>query len=380
MASRVLIAGAGIGGLTTALALARRGVPCEIVERAPVLEAAGAGVQLSPNASRVLDALGLGPALDAVAVRPEGVTIADALRGRTLKDLPLGRAAERRWSAPYRVVHRADLQAALLDAVRAESATTLSFAAEVTDAVETASGVALDVAVNGVPDRRDGDVLIGADGLRSVVRRAVKLPTAVRSAGLTAFRAVLPASALPSAFAPDRVTLWLGPGAHVVVYPVRAAREANVVLIGAEGAARPSERVSRWAEPARTLVAAAPVWSEWPLFDRATDPRMRRGRIALLGDASHAALPSLAQGAAFAIEDAAVLARLIAAGGGDPLGAYEAARLMRVMRLPGAARRQIRVDHLAGLAAQARNLALSAAPTGALLGGLDWLYGWRDEG
>lgn len=374
MAPRVLIVGAGVGGLTAALALSRRGLPSEIFERAPVLEATGAGVQLSPNASRVLDGLGLGPALDAVAVRPAGVTIADARRGTTLAELPLGPAAERRWGAPYRVVHRADLQAVLRDAVGL-AGVAINLGVEIASAEEIATGVAV-TGADGA--RHEVDLLIGADGLRSVVRRAVKLPTAVRASGLTAWRAMLPASALPTAFASDRVTLWLGAGAHVVVYPVRAGREANVVLIGPEGAATPAARVADWAEPARRLIAAVEDWSEWPLFDRTTDVRMRRGRIALIGDASHAALPSLAQGAAFAIEDAVVLARLVAEGGRDPLAAYEKARLMRVMRLPGAARRQIGIDHLGGLAARARNLALTAAPTGALLGGLDWMYGWRD--
>ncbi|MFD1331091.1 FAD-dependent monooxygenase, partial [Methylopila musalis] len=113
MASPVLIAGAGIGGLTLALALARRGVACELFERTAILREAGAGVQLAPNASRVLDALGLGPALDAVANRPEGVRIVSAPSGRLLRRLPLGAAAERRWGAPYRVIHRADLHAVL---------------------------------------------------------------------------------------------------------------------------------------------------------------------------------------------------------------------------------------------------------------------------
>lgn len=375
----VLIAGAGIGGLTLALALARRGVACEVFERTAILSEVGAGVQLAPNASRVLDGLGLGPALDAAASRPEGVRIVAAESGRLLRRLPLGATATRRWGAPYRVIHRADLHAVLAQAVEAEAGATLHLGCAVTSAETLDGGAAFTLMRDGATERREGRFGLGADGLRSAVRGALKLPAAVRETGLVAYRAVVAAERLPAAFPLDQVSVWLAPGAHLVLYPVRCGREANVVLIGALGSATPTDRVARWAEPARALVAAAETWTEWPLFDRPAAPRLRRGALALLGDAAHATLPSLGQGAAFAIEDAATLARLIAEDGPDPLGAYEKARLMRVGRLPDASRRQARIDHLGGLAATARNLALAAAPTAALLGGLDWLYGWRDE-
>nr|WP_210341587.1 FAD-dependent monooxygenase [Methylopila capsulata] len=373
-----MIAGAGIGGLTLGLALAQRGLSSEIFERAPALDEVGAGVQLAPNASRILDGLGLGPALDAVSCRPEGVAISDAPSGSRLKTLPLGAAAERRWGAPYRVIHRADLQAALSAAVDANPSLRLTLGVRVLTAGDGLDGASLEIETGGERRTVDGSFVVGADGLRSVVRQAVKLPEAVRATGLIAHRTVLTAEALPEAIPLTHVSVWLAPGAHMVVYPVRAGREANVVLIGALGATTPEERVARWAAPARKLVAAAPRWTEWPLFDRAPAARMRRGRVALIGDAAHAALPSLGQGAAFAIEDAAVLARVLGDGAPDPLAAYETARIMRAMRLPEASRRQIAIDHMGGLAARARNLALAATPASALLRGLDWIYGWRD--
>lgn len=379
MTDIALIAGGGIGGLTLALALARRGHASHIVERALELEATGAGVQLSPNAGHVLERLGLASALDAVASRPEAVSITDGPSGRRLKRLTLGASAERRWGAPYRVLHRADLQAALIEAIGRAGGVEVRLGTEVRAVRETASGVALDVAGGGA-STIEGSWLAGADGLRSVVRRAVKLPTAVGGPGLKAWRAVLPARALQRAFDIDEVSLWLGPSAHVVVYPVRKGREANVVVIGDDGAARPGEVVARWAAPARELIAASANWTPWPLHDRLPDARMHRGRIALMGDAAHAALPSLAQGAAFAIEDAAVLARLVAEGGPDPFAAYDKARLMRVARLQTEARRQMRIDHMSGVAAAARNVALAVAPEAALIRGLDWMYGWRDAG
>jgi salicylate hydroxylase len=378
MTEPALIAGAGIAGLTLALSLARRGVGSRILERASLLQEAGAGIQLSPNAGRVLDALGLGPALDAVAVRPEAVAIGDAPTGRTLTTLPLGTAAERRWGSPYRVLHRADLQTVLLEAARKEPAIEIALGAEILAVHETESGVAAEVRSTSGAETIEAAWLAGADGLRSVARRAVKLPDAVRTTGLVAWRSVVPAAALPSAFGPTRVTVWLAPGAHLVVYPVRGGREANIVIIGDSRASGPADLAARWAAPARDLIAAAGGWTAWPLHDRDPDARMRRGRIVLLGDAAHATLPSLAQGAAFAIEDAAVLARLVAAGGADPFSPYEKARLPRTARLQTRSRRQMEIDHLGGLAARARNLALTLAPTQALLAGLDWAYGWKD--
>ncbi|RXF69259.1 FAD-dependent monooxygenase [Hansschlegelia zhihuaiae] len=381
MEGPALIAGGGIAGLTLALALARRGRPSRLFERAPALEATGAGVQLSPNAGRILEALGLGPALDAIATRPEAVSIVDAPSGRRLKRITFGALAERRWGAPYRVLHRADLQAALLEAIAAAGAVEITLGAELRDMRETADGVAIDIAhATGGGETVEGGWLAGADGLRSVVRRAVKLPTSVGGSALKAWRAVLPASALPTAFDMAEVTLWLGPGAHLVVYPVRKGREANVVVIGDDRAAGPAELAASWAAPARELIAAGPAWTPWPLHDRPPDARMHRGRIALVGDASHAALPALAQGAGFAIEDAAVLARLVASDIADPFAAYQSARLMRVARMQTQARKQMRIDHLSGLAAMARNAALAAAPEAALRRGLDWIYGWRDQG
>ncbi|MFC7051390.1 FAD-dependent monooxygenase [Hansschlegelia quercus] len=377
--SATLIVGAGIGGLTLALSLARRGHSVRLFERAQKLEETGAGVQLSPNASRILDGLGLGPALDAAATRPEAVSIVDGLSGRELKRLPLGIAAERRWGAPYRVIHRADLQSILRDAVLAEPAAALGLGSEVRTVRETGTGVALDFVRDGAEETVEGARLVGADGLRSVMRTAVKLPPHVRKTGLKAWRTVLPAGALSSRFSVADVAVWLGPSAHFVVYPVRGGREANLVLIGSEAVASPETMVARFAPPARAIVAAAQSWTEWPLADRDPDARMHRGRIALLGDAAHAALPSLAQGAAFAIEDAATLARLIVESGPDPFEAYEKTRLVRVARMQMRARRQIQIDHLSGVAALARNAALMATPAGVLLSGLDWIYSWRDR-
>ncbi|MDR4305529.1 FAD-dependent monooxygenase [Chelatococcus sambhunathii] len=374
-----LIAGGGVAGLTLALALGRRGLVSTLFERAARLDEVGAGVQLSPNAGRALAALGLDEALDAVATRPQAVVIRDAVTGRLLKRLTLGAQAERRWGAPYRVVHRADLQAILFKALRAVGSCEIRLASELRGVRATENGVEIDVADASGEAAFAGDWLAGCDGLRSVARGAIGLPTDVGASQLKAWRATVTADTAPAAFDPKSVGVWLGPGAHLVVYPVRRGREANIVLIGGGKAEAPLALTGRWAPAAQAFARLEAAWTPWPLHDRAPDSRMQRDRIALVGDAAHAALPSLAQGAGFAIEDATVLARLVAERGPTAaLPAYEAARLRRCARMQAGARRQIRIDHLSGPAAVARNAALALAPEAALIRGLDWIYGWRD--
>ncbi len=374
-----LIAGGGVAGLALALALGRRGLVSTLFERAARLDEVGAGVQLSPNAGRALGALGLDDQLDAVSTRPEAVVIRDALSGRVLKRLTLGAQAERRWGAPYRVIHRADLQATLFRALRAVGSCEIRLASELRGVRASEDGVQIEVADASGEAAFAGDWLAGCDGLRSVARGAIGLATEVGAAGLKAWRATVAAEAAPAAFDPRTVGVWLGPGAHLVVYPVRRGREANIVLIGDHKAEAPLALAGRWTPSARAFAEPEAGWTPWPLRDRTPDARMQQGRIALLGDAAHAALPSLAQGAGFAIEDATVLARLVAERGPvAALPAYEAARRPRCSRMQAGARTQIRIDHLSGPAAAARNAALALAPEAALIRGLDWIYGWRD--
>lgn len=393
----VAIVGAGIAGLTLALCLARRGIRSLILERASYLEEVGAGLQLSPNASRILLDLGLGPALDAVAVRPEALVVRDAAAGgREVVRLPLGRSVETAHGAPYLVVHRGDLQAILLRAIREHGEIALELGVALEAVTARADAVAVEAVLGARRTLIEADALVGADGVWSAVRGRVLGGRPAVYSGRTAWRATVPVGELPAGLLPglDRTSgLWLGPRAHLVHYPIRAGREVNLVAAVDEDwmderwdvAGDPADlrRVfADWPEPARRLLALPRSWRKWALCAAPDGTAWTAGRVALAGDAVHGMLPFVAQGGAMAIEDAAVLARHLAAGGAsvpDRLAAYAAERRPRVRRVVATARRNATVYHLGGLAARARNLALRGLGPAGLAARMDWIWGWRDE-
>jgi len=384
-----LIVGAGIGGLTAALALARAGYHVLVLERAPRIEEVGAGLQISPNALRVLAKLGLMNALSAVASQPECVTIRRGRDGRVLSRLPLGETAVSRWGAPSLTLHRADLQAILLEAAKAEPAIDIRPGHEVTGFALDGETVVVAARVGLIRLSFQCDLLIGADGLRSVVREKLNVPAAPRYTGQHAWRALIPIENVPKALHKNETSLWLGPKTHLVHYPLRGGRVMNVVAIVEAGQeqignswsetadpARLHSAFARWNGQARALLHAAPEWRRWQLFDRDPTPQWGDGPVTLLGDAAHPMLPFLAQGASQAIEDAAVLARHLAGGGTAPqaMRDYEAARFARTARVQLEARRQARIYHLSGPAAFARDMAMRLMGTERLLARYDWLY------
>jgi salicylate hydroxylase len=390
--AHAVVAGAGIGGLTAALCLARAGLRVTILEKAATLEPVGAGLQLSPNASAVLRNLGVLPRLDGLALRPAALHIRRARDGATLARAGLA-DAERRWGAPYLLAHRGDLQAALLAAVADVPAISLVCGTAVTGFAAAGSGLRIATEKGDLRGDTEADCLIGADGLHSAVRgRLVDRPDPLRSANRTAWRALIPAAAAPAdARAPD-TALWLGEAAHVVHYPLRGGSVVNVVVIVGDArtsgdgpdfwsqpgdAAVLARRLSGFAPGVQNLVAAAPAWRCWPLADRDPLPRWQEGPVALLGDAAHPMLPFLAQGAAQAIEDAAALGLALATlPVPAALARYEAMRREKATRLQIASRRQGRVYHLGGPAAFARDLAIRAAGP-RLLARYDWVYRQR---
>ena len=393
---RILIAGAGIGGLAAALALARVGAEIILVERANALTEAGAGLQLSPNATRVLARLGVLDAVMAVVSRPAGIHVRSARSGRTLSLMPLA-DAEARWGAPYLVARRADIQRVLADAVATEPAIDLELGTALAGFGTARGGIVATVARGLVKRSIEADALIGADGIRSLVRaRLVGQGTAdatldaPQQLGRTAWRALVPADIAPGSLRGTETGLWLGRDAHLVHYAVGGGSLINVVAItrdttlaapdlwSAPGdAATIAARFSRWHPVARALVAAAPSWTTWPLYDRAPLPAWNAGPVALLGDAAHPILPFFAQGAAQAIEDAAALAQAIA-GTRDTsaaLAAYSTARVARATRVQAASRELGRIYHLAGPAGAARDLAMRLAGPRKLMARYDWVYG-----
>jgi len=387
----VIVAGAGIGGLTAALALAQRGLRVTVLEQAERLEESGAGIQLSPNATRVLLALGLEQRLRPRVVAPEAIEIATAA-GRRLARPRLGEAAAARYGAPYWVIHRGDLQTALVEAVREHPDIELRLGTRVEDYVLHSHGISVAGRHGAEPADERGIALIGADGLWSPLRARLGHRQAPNFRQRTAWRALLPAAKVEPAFAEPVVRLWLGRNAHLVHYPVRGGALINIVAIvhdrdarsGWNGAGAREELIARfsasqWSERARAVVAAPERWQTWSLYDLKPLRRWGSGPVTLLGDAAHPTLPFLAQGAAMAIEDAAVLAASLARTPDDPAGAlrrYEAARRPRVAAAQRNARRNGAIYHAGGAVALARNLYLRVTGN-RLLRSQDWLYSWR---
>ena len=390
-ARTIAVAGAGIGGLTAALALAARGFRVALFDRAARLEETGAGIQLSPNATRILDGVGLRARLLPSVVAPDAVVIRTA-QNAALARLPLGPAAETRYGAPYWMIHRGDLQAALLDAALAHPGITLTLGAAVDDCTVHADGVAVQVLRGETLKECRAAALVGADGLWSRVRALAGATDAARFARRSAWRALVPADAVAPEFRAPTIHLWLGRGSHLVHYPVKAGAMVNIVAIAGDAqpsrgwstAAAPDEVLTRfsaesWAKPARDLMALPERWLKWPLYDRPPRPHHGRGAVTLLGDAAHPMLPFLAQGAAMAIEDAAVLADALAATHdvAAALRSYEQARHTRVARVWRAARRNDTVYHLPWPASAARDFAMGRMGGDRLLAHYDWIYGWR---
>jgi salicylate hydroxylase len=393
-ARTIAVAGAGIGGLTAALALAARGFRIALFDKAARLEETGAGIQLSPNATRILIELGLRERLFPSVVAPDAVVIKTA-QNAALARLPLGPSAERRYGSPYWMIHRGDLQAALLGAALAHPDITLTLGASVDGCTVEADGVSVQVLRGETLEQCRAAALIGADGLWSRVRALVGEGDTARFARRTAWRALVLADAVAPELRAPTIHLWLGQGSHLVHYPVKAGAMINIVAIAGDAqpshgwstAATPEEVLRRfapeaWAKPARDLLALPERWLKWPLYDRAPRPQRGRGAVTLIGDAAHPMLPFLAQGAAMAIEDAAVLAGSLAATPDDAAAAlrrYEQARSNRTARVQRAARRNDTVYHLPWPASVARDLAMGAMGNDRLLAHYDWIYGWRPQ-
>jgi salicylate hydroxylase len=382
--------------LTASLALAAQGFRVVVLEKAPRLEEAGAGLQLSPNASSVLIGLGLQGRLAARAVTPDAISLMSAQAGGEVIRMPLGEAASFRAGAPYWVLHRADLQGALQAQVEEHPDIELRLGCQFEDAVAHAKGLTV-VQRSGMTRRQEVAVgLIGADGIWSTVRQHLFPDAQPQFSGLIAWRGTLDATQLPREYTARRIQLWMGPRAHLVAYPISGARQINVVAVvpgtwNRPGWSAPGEvneiknafASSRWPGPARMMIGAVDEWRKWALFTMPEGGGWSDGAIGLMGDAAHAMLPFAAQGAGMAIEDAAVLAKCLGATGEtgagipDALKRYARLRRSRVGRVQRAARRAGQIYHLTGAMALARDLAIKAMGAQRMLARQDWIYDWR---
>lgn len=413
---QILIAGGGIGGLAAALACHRAGCAVQVLEQAPAFAEAGAGLQLGPNAVRVLEQWGLGPAVRAVASEPQRLQVRDASSGYVLGQMQLGASFRQRYGGDYLTLHRADLQQLLLTAVQAEA---VGEGAEGTAAKKVAGHEGIRLQLQTTVKRIEEEAgqisatdhngmkymahaLLGCDGLWSSVRQHLLHDGRPQPTGHLAYRAMLAASDVPRAMAQDQVTVWLGPKMHAVAYPVRGGALFNLVVFvhGSLPADMAYSEGESWSYQAtgknlldrlpglhgllHSLIASAVEWRRWVLHDRHPlqgSRQMAQGRIALLGDAAHPMRPYLAQGAAMALEDAQAVAHAMARtfGNAAPVDAlpqalhtYASARWQRNARVQAKARRNGQIFHASGALRIARNFAM--AILGERLLDTRWLY------
>ena len=389
----IVIAGAGIGGLTAALSVAARGFRAVIMERAERLQGAGGGLQLSPNASRVLIDLGLEKDLAPYIISPDAISVMTARTGKELTRIPLGAAAAARYGAPYWIVRRADLQSVLLARVTNHHDIELRLGCQFEDVASYAKGVTVVQRKGSSRQQEPALALIGADGVWSTVRHQMHPDVQPQFSGRIAWRGSADASQLPREFNANRVQLWMGPNAHIVAYPMKDGRRINVVAIVTGQWDRPG-----WSEPgdiaeiadlfspphwpiaARMLIGAVEGWSKWALFGIKDGGVWGNGTVALLGDASHAMLPFVAQGAGMAIEDAAVVAMCLQEGKDNVTAAfarYEKLRASRVARVQRTARTTGEIYHLRGPFAFGRDQFIRLVGGRNLLARQNWIYNWR---
>lgn len=392
-APHLLIAGAGIGGLTVALSLARRGIASTVIEKRTGFGETGAGLQLTPNSGRVLDALDLALPLKRVGVASHGLMIRRWGDGKPIVEMPADPA---RLPTPFRLLSRIDLHTILLDAARAMPNIRFIVGRGVEDVRQDEAGVTATLASQNGGETLHGLGLIGADGLWSRARSLTGDAAPPEFTGYEAWRAMVPTAAASLAGEKPRVTLHLGPQRHAVHYPVSSGRQINIVVLRQAKEAREgwtragdnavlTDHLAAGSSALRQLAGAATGWQVWSLFDR-KPAAMARGRIALLGDAAHPVLPFLAQGASLAIEDAGVLARLLAehlaregaAGVPAAMAAYAAARARRVARVQEASRQNGRNFHLGWPWSIGRDLVLKRLGPDGMRSRYGWLYDWRD--
>ena len=382
----ILISGGGIGGLVTAYALARQGMPVRVFEQSPEFREVGAGIQLGPNIFRVLEKIGLKDAVLADAHRPPGQEMRDAVTGKLITQVPLGPAFFERFGQPYAVTHRADIHGTFLKACQSSNRIALETSRRVDGYEEHADGVAVTLE-NG--ERVDGRALIGCDGMWSGIRERIVGDGKPRVSGHIAYRAVLKREQVPKDLWRPDVVLWAGPRCHFVHYPLRRGELYNLVAVfhsdqyqegwNAEGSKELLWKHFQGLRPeVLRLLDLIDTWRMWVLCDREPVKNWTKGRVTLLGDAAHPMLQYLAQGACMATEDAVTLAEKVAASPDDLPAAFKAneqERYLRTARVQIMARVYGDFYHARGVTAELRDLALAGRTPQQSYDGIAWLYG-----
>jgi 2-polyprenyl-6-methoxyphenol hydroxylase-like FAD-dependent oxidoreductase len=375
--SPFLIAGGGIAGLAAGLGLARIGKPSHIFEKAPHFEEVGAGLQLGPNAVRALQYLGAWDAVAPHCVSPAEIQVRDGLSGSILQRIPLGANFENQFGAPYRVAHRADLLNGLLDSARSKPAIDLQNDAEVINVSIAETTLTLKSGKD-----LQGQAIIAADGVHSMIRSRLQGQQRKNPIGHMLHRGLASIAAIPASVNVDAVTLWLCPGGHVVHYAVSNWRHFNIV------AAVENSEISLWTafqgacQPLADIIDQKINWTKWPALDLAPAPIWSKHRTVLVGDAAHATLPYLAQGAAMALEDSCVLSTAVHNANELELAFlnFSESRFKRTSAIQKRSRQLGRIYHVTGVLRQARNAVLKAMPSRQFIDRVSWIYNWKMNG
>ena len=389
----IVIAGAGIGGLTAALALRRNGHEILLLERAREISEVGAGLQLSPNACSVLNQLGVLDALEPYAYAPDNLRIYSGRSGNELAHVPLGSYVRSRHGNPFWVIHRADLQQVLLQLVREADGITVQLASTVQELGPSPYDHLLcTYEKEGALEKLECRALIGADGVWSKTRKLVPGHQNARFSGQVAYRTTIPIDKIPDRWRGDS-GLWLHRNSHLVHYQIRAGKELNIVALVQEdwedetwSAKADRETLLHvfkdWPADVRNLIGIPENWLKWALCSVDATGPWTHGHVALLGDAAHAMLPYMAQGAAMAIEDAAILAKHLS-GTTDNIPAalrsFERQRKSRAAHIQGIASKNARIFHFSGVPAMARDAVLKYSNPETLTARFDEIYGWTQD-
>src|SRR5262245_47351961 len=388
-ANQVIVVGGGIGGLSAALALSRKGIPVQVLEQAPEFKEIGAGIQLGPNVFRMFEVLGLTKEMFHWCAFPEGLEFRDSITAETIIDMRIDRRFHAKYNAPYAVIHRADMLNVILDACKQSNLIKLATSQKVISIDDDGSAVTVKTDTG---ETYKGAALIGCDGLWSTVREKIVGDGKPVVSGHIAYRAVLPTAEWPKEYRLPKMIVWCGEKTHLVHYPLRRGELFNLVVVfhsdryeeGWDTYGDPAELHSRFAdkcEPVRTLLQKVNAWKMWVLCDRPAIKNWSKGRITLLGDAAHPMLQYLAQGGNMAMEDAVCLANQIEASGNKYEAAfkkYQELRYLRTARVQLMARVFGEIYHASGVVRELRNKVLRDWMT---QGGVDmsWLYGEQPE-
>jgi 2-polyprenyl-6-methoxyphenol hydroxylase-like FAD-dependent oxidoreductase len=388
-ANQVIVVGGGIGGLSAALALSRKGIPVLVLEQAPEFKEIGAGIQLGPNVFRMFEVLGLTKEMFHWCAFPEGLEFRDSITAETIIDMRIDQRFHAKYNAPYGVIHRADMLNVILDACKTSNLIKLVTSQKVVTIDDDGSAVTVKTDTGEI---YKGAALVGCDGLWSTVREKIVGDGKPVVSGHIAYRAVLPTAEWPKEYRLPKMIVWCGEKTHLVHYPLRRGELFNLVVVfhsdryeeGWDTYGDPAELHSRFAdkcEPVRTLLQKVNAWKMWVLCDRPAIKNWTQGRITLLGDAAHPMLQYLAQGGNMAMEDAVCLANQIEASGknyGAAFKKYQELRYLRTARVQLMARVFGEIYHASGVNRELRNKLLADwSREGAI--DMSWLYGEQPE-